>query len=81
MIKDKEYESLGENIFPIEYLSEEEKEELGVLERRCCKSSGGNCKGCSKGQGLPSCKKGCSSTKTNERKSKCVGCKGCGCNK
>ncbi|MDO4535011.1 MAG: hypothetical protein Q4B63_04280 [Clostridium perfringens] len=83
MIKDKEYESLGENIFPIEYLSNEEKEELGVLEKRCCKSGGGGCKGCSKGQGLSGCKESCNSSRlsTNKEKEKCGGCKGCGCSK
>lgn len=77
MIKDKEYESLGENIFPIEYLSDEEKKELGVLEKKCCKSKGGGCKGCSKRQDLSSCSgcKGCSVK--DKKESSCGGCKGC----
>lgn len=62
MIKDKEYESLGENIFPIEYLSDEEKKELGVLEKKCCKSKGGGCNGCSV---------------KSKQESSCKGCTGC----
>lgn len=34
MNKDIEYESFGKNIFPLEYLSEDEKKELGILEKR-----------------------------------------------
>lgn len=40
-----EYEEVGENVFPIEYLTEEEKVELGILKKSCCGSSGGCCKG------------------------------------
>lgn len=84
MIKDKEYESVGKNIFPIEYLSDEEKKELGILEKSCCKSKGrgcSGCSGCSKGQGSSSCGgcKGCSAKDKEE--SSCGGCKGCGCSK
>lgn len=81
MIKDKEYESVGKNIFPIEYLSDEEKKELGILEKSCCKSKGRGCSGCSKGQGSSSCGgcKGCSAKDKEE--SSCGGCKGCGCSK
>lgn len=55
-IKDTpEYESFGENEFPLKYLSEEELEELGV-KKSCCGSKGGcskklngNCNGCLNG--------------------------------
>lgn len=50
MIKDIEYEELGENIFPLQYLTEEEKKELGILEKKCCKNSkkwGNSCSNCS----------------------------------
>lgn len=40
----KEYEDLGENIFPIELLTEDEKKELGIL-KKCCGTLGS----CSKG--------------------------------
>ena len=40
-IKDTpEYESFGENEFPLKYLSEEELEELG-FKKSCCGSRGG----------------------------------------
>ncbi|HII4513646.1 hypothetical protein [Clostridium perfringens] len=53
-IKDTpEYESFGENEFPLKYLSEEELEELG-FKKSCCGSRGGcpkkangTCGGCS----------------------------------
>lgn len=56
IIKDTlEYESLGENEFPLKYLSEEELEELG-FKKSCCASRGGcpkkingTCGGCSSG--------------------------------
>ena len=35
-----EYESFGENEFPLKYLSEEELEELG-FKKSCCGSRGG----------------------------------------
>ncbi|MDZ4992877.1 hypothetical protein GNF80_07770 [Clostridium perfringens] len=55
-IKDTpEYESFGENEFPLKYLSEEELEELG-FKKSCCGSRGGcpkkvngTCGGCSSG--------------------------------
>lgn len=55
-IKDTlEYESFGENEFPLKYLSEEELEELG-FKKSCCGSRGGcpkkvngTCGGCSNG--------------------------------
>ncbi|MGG5461962.1 hypothetical protein [Clostridium sp. B9] len=52
-----EYESFGENQFPLKYLTEEEIEELG-LKKSCCASGGGcpkkehgSCGGCSKKSG------------------------------
>ena len=48
MNKDIEYESFGKNIFPLEYLSEDEKKELGILEKRCCGNTKGSCLSCSK---------------------------------
>ncbi|MDZ5252293.1 hypothetical protein [Clostridium sp. LIBA-8841] len=55
-IKDTpEYESFGENEFPLKYLSAEELEELG-FKKSCCGSRGGcpkkdngTCGGCSSG--------------------------------
>lgn len=55
-IKDTpEYESFGENEFPLKYLNEEELEELG-FKKSCCGSRGGcpkknngTCGGCSSG--------------------------------
>ena len=48
MNKDREYESFGKNIFPLEYLSEDEKKEFGILEKRCCGNTKGSCLSCSK---------------------------------
>lgn len=39
-----EYEDLGENIFPMDALTDEEKLELGLI-KSCCSSKGGCCSG------------------------------------
>lgn len=39
MIKDIEYEELGKNIFPLQYLTEEEKKELGIMDKKCCRNN------------------------------------------
>lgn len=69
-IKDTpEYESFGENEFPLKYLSEEEVKELG-FRKSCCGSKGGcpkklegSCNGCSNG--------GCASGRCSKGKSCC----------
>lgn len=73
MSKDTEYESLGENIFPLQYLSEDERKELGILERKCCKSNknGKNsCSNCSKN-------KNCQKQSEENKCSTCSKCNTC----
>lgn len=70
MIKDTEYESLGENIFPLQYLTDEERKELGIVEKKCCRNKQAGEKPCS----------GCSKHKKHQgetKENKCSSCSGC----
>lgn len=54
-----EYESVGDNVFPVDFLTEEEKLELGIVKKSCCGSSGGCCKDKSSKNSCCSSKKSC----------------------
>lgn len=50
MIKNNEYEDIGENIFPLQYLTEDEIKELKIRENKCCKDKKGKEGCCTKGK-------------------------------
>ncbi|MPQ44973.1 hypothetical protein [Clostridium tarantellae] len=51
LLNKKEYEKVGENEFPLKYLTKEEILELGLTKNKCCQNNKSCCKtslGCCK---------------------------------